>query len=58
MNDDKTVIIRVMPYVWAEGIYVLVPPKFWGNEKIAEGVKQVIEHAFLVKTEAEVSIDS
>lgn len=48
MNDQVYIHVQVKPEIYLpdDSIYVFIPPKLWGNEKLAQGVKSAIEMTF------------
>lgn len=45
MSETKKIMVRVNPNAYSEDVYVLIPPKWWNVEGLAEGVAAAIRDA-------------
>lgn len=51
MTKEETALISVQPYTMSDTIYVLIPPKLWAKENLAEMVKRAIAMTFGERSE-------
>lgn len=46
MIHEDAVSIRVTPFAYSDEIHVLIPPKYWGNYALPEGIRRAIVLTF------------
>lgn len=45
-EKSETVVIHVNPYIQSDDIFVMVPPKYWGDERLAQAIAKAVKRSF------------